>query len=51
MEETFGEVRERVLRRVAAEVETQLGQARTSIEEAFYCGELRGIADTAKIAS
>jgi hypothetical protein len=46
MEETFGEVRERVLRRVAAEIETQLRQARTSIEEAFYCGELRGIADT-----
>jgi hypothetical protein len=46
MEETFGEVRERVLRRVAAEIETQLSQARTSIEEAFYCGELRGIADT-----
>jgi hypothetical protein len=46
MEETFGEVRERVLRRVAAEIETQLSQARTSIEAAFYCGELRGIADT-----
>jgi hypothetical protein len=45
MEETFGEVRERVLRRVAAEVEAQLRQARTSIEEAFYCGALRGIAD------
>jgi hypothetical protein len=49
MEETFGEVRDRVLRRVAAEVETQLFQARTSIEEAFYCGELRGIADTQEL--
>jgi hypothetical protein len=46
MEEPFVEVRDRVLRRVAAEVETQLAQARTSIEEAFYCGALRGIADT-----
>jgi hypothetical protein len=46
MGETFGEVRDRVLRCVAAEVETQLAQARTSIEQAFYCGELRGIADT-----
>ena len=46
MEETFVEVRDRVLRRVGEEVETQLAQAHTAIEEAFYCGELRGIADT-----
>src|SRR5262245_22304402 len=44
--DTFIEVRDRVLRRVAGAVETQLAQARTSIEQAFYCGELRGIADT-----
>jgi hypothetical protein len=49
MEETFAEVRERVLRRVADEVETQLALARTSIEQAFYCGELRGIADTQEL--
>src|SRR5262245_352284 len=46
MSETFSEVRNRVLRRVAEEVETQLARARTPIEQAFYCGELRGIADT-----
>jgi len=31
MEETFVEVRDRVLRRVAEEIEIQLAQARTSI--------------------
>jgi hypothetical protein len=46
MSETFSEVRNRVLRRVAEEVETQLARAHTPIEQAFYCGELRGIADT-----
>lgn len=45
MGETFGEIRDRGLRRVTAEVEGQLAHARTSIEQAFYCGELRGIAD------
>lgn len=49
MDETFGEIRDRVLRRVAEEVETQLAGARTSIEQAFYCGELRGIADTREL--
>jgi hypothetical protein len=49
MHETFGEVRDRVLRRVGEEVETQLAQARTSIEQAFYCGALRGIADTREL--
>jgi hypothetical protein len=49
MDETFGEVRDRVLRRVAEEVETQLIGAQTSIEQAFYCGELRGIADTREL--
>jgi hypothetical protein len=49
MGETFGEVRDRVLRRVAEEVETQLAQARTSIEQTFYCGQLRGIADTQEL--
>jgi hypothetical protein len=49
MGETFGEVRDRVLRRVAEEVEAQLAQAQTSIEQAFYCGELRGIADTQEL--
>jgi hypothetical protein len=49
MEETFAEVRERVLHRVTDEVETQLAQARTAIEQAFYCGELRGIADTQEL--
>jgi hypothetical protein len=45
MGEKFSDVRERVLRRVAEEAERQLARARTPIEEAFYCGELRGIAD------
>jgi hypothetical protein len=45
MGEIFSDVRERVLRRVAEEVEMQLARARTPIEEAFYCCELRGIAD------
>jgi hypothetical protein len=49
MGETFGEIRDRVLRRMTEEVETQLAQARTSIEQAFYCGELRGIADTPEL--
>ena len=49
MGETFVEVRDRVLRRVTEEVETQLAQARTSIEQAFCCGELRGIADTHEV--
>jgi hypothetical protein len=49
MDETFGAIRDRVLRRVAAEVETQLAGAHTSIEQAFYCGELRGIADTREL--
>lgn len=49
MGETFVDVRDRVLRRVAEEVEAQLAQARTSIEQAFYCGALRGIADTHEV--
>ena len=49
MGETFSDVRDRVLRRVAEEVEAQLARARTSIEQAFYCGELRGIADTREL--
>jgi hypothetical protein len=49
MGETFGDIRDRVLRRAAEEVETQLARARTSIEQAFYCGELRGIADTREL--
>ena len=49
MGETFGETRDRVLRRVAEEVETQLAGARTAIEQAFYCGELRGLADTREL--
>jgi hypothetical protein len=49
MEETFVEVRDRMLRRVGEEVEIQLAQARTSIEQAFYCGELRAIADTREL--
>jgi hypothetical protein len=49
MGETFGEIRDRVLRRVAEEVETQLAQVRTSIEQTFYCGQLRGIADTQEL--
>ena len=46
MSETFCDIRDRVLRRVAEEVEMQLARARTSCEQAFYCGQLRGIADT-----
>ena len=46
MEEAFKDVRDRVLRRIAEEVEAQLARAGTPIEQAFYCGELRGIADT-----
>jgi hypothetical protein len=49
MGEIFSDVRDRVLRRVAEEVEAQLASARTSIEQAFYCGELRGIADTREL--
>jgi hypothetical protein len=49
MGETFSNIRERVLRHVAEEVERQLAGARTSIEQAFYCGELRGIADTREL--
>jgi hypothetical protein len=49
MQETFDEIREAVLRRMAEEVETELARARTSIEQAFYCGELRGIADTREV--
>ena len=49
MGETFVEIRDRVLRRVTEEVESQLAHARTSIEQAFYCGELRGIADTREL--
>jgi hypothetical protein len=49
MGETFVEIRDRVLRRVAEEVESQLARARTSIEQAFYCGELRAIADTREL--
>jgi hypothetical protein len=49
MNETFGEIRDRVLGRVAEEVETQLAGARTAIEQAFYCGELRGLADAREV--
>ncbi len=49
MSDTFNDVRDRVLQRVAAEVETQLAGAGTTIEQAFYCGELRGIADTREL--
>jgi hypothetical protein len=49
MSETFRDLRDRVLRRVAEEVERQLARARTSIEQAFYCGQLRGIADTQEV--
>jgi hypothetical protein len=49
MSETFNDVRDRVLQRAAEEVETQLCRAGTPIEQAFYCGELRGIADTREI--
>jgi hypothetical protein len=34
---------------VGEEVEIQLAQARTSIEQALYCGELRGIEDTREL--
>jgi hypothetical protein len=46
MHETFKDVRDRVLKRVTEEVEAQLARAGSPIEQAFYCGELRGIADT-----
>jgi hypothetical protein len=49
MSETFRDIRDRTLQRMETEVETQLMQARTAIEEAFYCGELRGIADTREL--
>jgi len=49
MDETFGEIRDRLLRRVIEEVETQLARAHTSIEQAFYCGELRGLEDTREL--
>ena len=46
MSETFRDIRDRALRRMAEAVESQLACARTSIEQTFYCGQLRGIADT-----
>jgi hypothetical protein len=49
MEETFRDIRDRLLQGVESQVETQLAQARTAIEEAFYCGELRGITDTREL--
>lgn len=49
MDATFGEVRDRLLRRVTEEVETQLARVHSSIEQAFYCGELRGLADTREV--
>src|SRR5512145_1154287 len=49
MTETFKDVRERLLRRLTEEVEGQLARAGTPIEQAFYCGELRGIADTREL--
>jgi hypothetical protein len=49
MSDTFRDVRDRLLQRVESEVEAQLAQARTPIEEAFYCGELRGIADAREL--
>jgi hypothetical protein len=49
MAETFNDIRDRVLQRMAEEVEAQLARARTPIEQAFYCGELRGIADTREL--
>jgi hypothetical protein len=49
MDETFGEIRDRVLGRVAEEVETQLARAYTAIEQAFYCGALRGLTDTREL--
>jgi hypothetical protein len=51
MDETFGEIRDRLLRRVAEEVETQLVRAHSAIEQAFYCGELRGLEDTRELAA
>ncbi|MBI3325655.1 MAG: hypothetical protein HYZ81_02985 [Nitrospinae bacterium] len=49
MSETFPEIRDRVLRRVTTEVDGQLARAHTTIEQAFYCGELRGIADVQEL--
>jgi hypothetical protein len=49
MDEAFNDIRERVLRRVAEEVEMHLARAPTAIEQAFYCGELRGLADTREL--
>ena len=49
MSETFRDIRDRLLQRVETEVETELTRARTSIEAAFYCGELRAIADTREL--
>ena len=51
MGETFREIRDRMLQQVMAEVEGQLMRARTLIEQAFYCGELRGIADVRELAA
>jgi hypothetical protein len=44
MEETFREMREGMLRRMSEDVEGRLARAHTAIEQAFYCGELRGLA-------
>jgi hypothetical protein len=49
MDETFSEIRDRLLKRVTEEVETQLAHAHSSIEQAFYCGELRGLEDTREL--
>lgn len=49
MSEAFNDVRDRVLQRVTEEVEIQLSCAGTPIEQAFYCGELRGLADTREL--
>jgi len=49
MGETFHEIRDRMLRRVTAEIEGLLTHARSLIEQAFYCGELRGIADVQEL--
>src|SRR5262245_65083862 len=49
MHQTFEEIRDRVLRHRSEEVEAALARARTSIEQAFYCGELRAIADTREL--
>jgi hypothetical protein len=49
MDETFAEIRDRLLGRVTEEVEIQLARAHSSIEQAFYCGELRGLADTREL--